>query len=272
MTVIGILIFIFGMCIGSFLNVVVLRSHAGKKFTWGRSVCPKCQHVLSWQENIPLLSFMGLRGKCAQCHKKISWQYPVVELVTGVLFLFSFLSLGNQEVFISSCFNICLLIFYLITVSFLVLIFVYDLKYTEIPDKISLPAILVIFILQIVLFVLKNNFEPALLLKHVGGLFLAALVISGFFAIQFFLSKGKWIGGGDIRLGFLMGVMLDWPYGLVALFLAYIIGLIICLPLLVLGKKKMQSEVPMGVFLTAATFIILIWGDKLLGWYLSLYR
>ena len=125
-----------------------------------------------------------------------------------------------KSIFIFSWFNILIILFYWIVISFLILIFVFDLKYQLIPDKISIPAIIIIFIFQIILSLIRNNYE--LQVTSYGLLLLAAIIISGFFALQFILSKGKWIGGGDIRLGFLMGIILGWPMGLLALFLAYI--------------------------------------------------
>lgn len=274
-------IFIFGLCIGSFLNVVILRLRSGEKIT-GRSHCPKCGHVLKWYENLPLLSFIILRGRCSKCQQKISWQYPLVELTTGLLFLLSFLYSSPPYTFSTSLTpsfsfspsNLLTLLFYWTVISFLLIIFVYDLKYYLIPDKISIPAIIVVLIFQILLFFLpKNPNIPKLLnpflLSSFPLLFLSAIIISGFFWCQYVLSGGRWVGGGDIRLGFLMGVILAWPLGLVALFLAYILGLLVTLPLLILKRKRLKSQVPFGVFLTTATVITMFWGEKILAWYLS---
>jgi len=285
MFLIYILIFIFGLCIGSFLNVVILRLRTGEEFVKGRSHCPQCGHVLKWYENVPLLSFIILRGKCSACQQKISWQYPIVEFVTGILFLISFIIVFSFDQpslasFFSNewvggininIYSITLLLYYFITISFLILIFVFDLKYYLIPDKITLPAIITLLIFQAVLLILKNNSNYSLLITHYSLFIFSAIIISGFFWLQYILSRGKWIGGGDIRLGFLMGLILGWPLGLVALSLAYILGAIAALPLLVLRKKTMKSEVPFGVFLTTATFIAMFWGNKILDWYLSLF-
>jgi prepilin signal peptidase PulO-like enzyme (type II secretory pathway) len=99
---------------------------------------------------------------------------------------------------------------------------------------------------------------------------ISALLASGFFFLQFIISKGKWIGGGDIRLGFLMGLMLGWPNILLGLFLAYILGTVISLPLVVLGRQNLKSQVPFGVFLSIATIFSLLWGDAIIGWYFRL--
>jgi len=267
--IILIYLFIFGLgaIIGSFLNVVILRLKKGEDFVNGRSHCTKCSHVLKWYENIPLLSFLILRGKCLKCKKKISWQYPIIEFVTGSLFLLSFLKIFNNFVCLECIDTTLFLVFSWVVISFLILIFVYDIKYYLIPDKISMPAVIIVFIWQIVLSVLKNG---KFIFEDVWLLLLSGIIIGGFFALQFIISKGKWIGGGDIRLGFLMGVILGWPYGLVALFLAYILGLIYAVPVISFGKKKMKSQIPFGTFLTVATLIVLFYGKEILDWYLGL--
>ncbi|MBU4360302.1 prepilin peptidase [Patescibacteria group bacterium] len=267
-------VFILGAMIGSFLNVLILRLKDNKKFVAGRSYCPKCKHELKWYENVPLLSFIFLKGKCSYCKQKISLQYFLVELTTGLLFLLAFLNifgglntppplfkggLGGVNIY---------LLYYFITLSFLIIIFVYDLKYYLILDKIVIPAIIIVAIFQAIFLIL--NKDPLFIIHY--SLFIAsAVVISGFFLIQFLVSKGKWIGGGDIRLGFLMGIILGWPMGLVALFLSYIFGLAVSLPLLILGKKKMKSEVAFGTFLVTGTIITMFYGQQILNWYLNLF-
>lgn len=267
MEFIYLFIFILGLCVGSFLNVVILRLQTGEKIVVGRSHCPKCKKELSWLENIPLFSFIMLQGKCKGCKKRISWQYPIVELLTGILFL--------VPLFFST--SIFLLIYYWIIICFLIIIFVYDFKYYVILNKVVWPAIIFVFLAQGCLWLLKNNFSYSLPASSAGGLIahyslfiFSAIIISGFFLCQYLISKGRWIGGGDIRLGFLMGLILGWPNCLVALFLAYILGLIVSLPLLFLGKKKMNSQIPLGTLLSLATLITLFFGQQILTWYLKL--
>ncbi|MFH1610730.1 MAG: prepilin peptidase [Patescibacteria group bacterium] len=246
----NILIFILGLIIGSFLNVVVLRLKSNEKFVRGRSHCDRCNHVLKWYENVPLLSYIFLFGKCSKCKQKISIQNPLVELITGCLFLIVYLVNG---------FNILSLIFYFVVISFLIIIFIYDLKYYLILDKISIPAIIFVLIFNI-LFLDKS------LLFIISG-----LIGGGWFALQFFVSKGKWVGGGDIRLGILMGLLVGWPGILVALGLAYVGGTIILLPFVALKKKKMKSQVPFGVFLVLATIAVMFWQAQIIEWYLSIF-
>jgi prepilin signal peptidase PulO-like enzyme (type II secretory pathway) len=147
------------------------------------------------------------------------------------------------------------LLLYWVYAAFLIVIFVYDLKYYLILDTVIIPAAIIAL---------------------AGGLFLgypilqmliAGIVAAGFFGIQFFVSRGRWIGGGDIRLGFLMGLMLSWPFVVLALMLAYILGSIIGIGLILAGKKKLGSQVPFGTFLTLATYIVLLYGTQLFNWY-----
>jgi len=246
-----IIIFIGGTCIGSFLNVLIYRIRNKKGFITGRSFCPKCKHKLAWYDNIPLLGFILLKARCRYCREKISFQYPLIELATGILFMLAFFRWQAEKA------NILNLVSYFIFTSILIVIFVYDFKWYLILDKISIPAIIIALFLNIFL----------------GGsilnLLLAGAVAGGFFLAQFFISGGRWIGGGDIRLGFLMGIMLGWPNILTALFIAYIFGAIAGIFLILVGKKKMQSKLPFGTFLTFATFIAMLWGQKILAWYIN---
>ncbi len=243
-----VIIFIFGLIIGSFLNVVIFRLDQAKSFWQGRSFCPKCQKSINWYDNIPLLSFIILGGRCRTCHKKISWQYPLVELATAVIFAWLHRRFGLSLPFL----------IYAILSGFLLVIFVYDLKHYLILDKVAIPAIIFAFLASLYLGI------------SFGNLLIAALVGGGFFASQFFISQGKWVGGGDIRLGVLMGFILGLKFLLVALFLSYVIGAVFGLALIALKQKKMSSQVPFGPFLTLATFITIIYGQELLSWYFNL--
>lgn len=260
------IIFIFGLSIGSFINCLVWRMHE-KKTILGRSICPKCGYQLSWYDNLPVVSFLFLRGKCRKCKQKISWQYPVVELITGVLFVLAFIinyrNLDFQPLVLSQTSNfynfVLLIIRDWFLVSIMIIVFIYDLKYYLILDKITLPAGIIIFILNLFLgFSLWN-------------LLISGIIGGSFFLLQFLISKGKWIGGGDIRLGSLIGLALGWPMSIFAIFLAYIIGSISAIPLLIFKKKKLKSEIPLGVFLSTATIITLFWGEAILSWYLNLF-
>lgn len=246
------LIFIFGTMIGSFLNCLIWRLHK-KETILGRSYCPHCRRGIAWYDNVPILSFVFLRGHCRHCKKNISWQYPAVELTAGVLFVIAFML--NYELFLD--FRFLSLFKYWFIISVMIVVFIYDLRWYLILDIVTLPACLIIFLLNLSL---GMDWRNLLISGIIGG---------GFFLLQFVVSRGRWIGGGDIRLGLLMGLALGWPDILTALLLAYFGGSIIGLGLIALGRKKMSSKVPMGVFLSAATLVVLFWGERILDWYLG---
>jgi prepilin signal peptidase PulO-like enzyme (type II secretory pathway) len=241
---------------------------------------------LAWYDLIPVLSFLFLSGKCRYCRKKIFWQYPLVELGTGILFLliFSFqfsifneFSISNFQLISNIRYPILHLLFWFFIVSALIIVFVYDLKHYIIPDKIVYLAISITFIYRL-FEVLKfghwgliGNWK-----LEIGNLttilnpFVAAILASVFFLSVVLLTKGKGMGGGDVKLGFLMGLILGWPMVLVALFLSFILGSTVGIFLILTGQKKMKSMIPFGPFLVLGTFIALFWGERAAKWYLDM--
>ena len=262
-------VFLFGLIIGSFLNVVIYRLQIGDSAFQGRSYCPSCKHKLVWQDLIPLVSFAMYRGKCRYCHGRISLQYPFVELATGVIFL---LIISNQFL------NVQILqTFYLFTIaSLLIVLFVYDLKHYILPDKILLPAIGIVVVYQLFVWVVSHwelsagwrieirNFEAL-----ANPLFAGALAASFFLAI-FLLSRGRAMGFGDVKLAVFMGLFLSLPHILVALFAAFFLGSIIGVGLILLRSKRWRSEIPFGPFLIIGTFVAFLWGKELVDWYYNL--
>ncbi|MFY9457699.1 MAG: prepilin peptidase [Candidatus Spechtbacterales bacterium] len=239
------IIFILGLLIGSFLNAVIYRLDSGESIIKARSHCPKCGHVLAWYELVPVVSFAIQGGRCRSCREKISFQYPFVELATGVIFV----ALWAGQLFI---------FLYLAAVSsFLIIIFVYDLKRYIIPDRIIYPAILI------------SGIWRAVSGDTLVGMYVA-LAVSSFFAAIFFVSRGKWLGFGDVKFAFFMGLFLGWPNILVALFTAFILGGIIGIGLVVSRRKTMKSQVPFGPFLVTGTFVAMFFGEKVVKWYLGL--
>ncbi|OIO18704.1 MAG: hypothetical protein COY69_01660 [Candidatus Magasanikbacteria bacterium CG_4_10_14_0_8_um_filter_32_14] len=244
--------FILGLVFGSFLNALEWRLHEKKSLNT-RSECPKCHKVISWYDNIPVFSFLFLHAKCRHCHKKISWQYPMVELLLAFLFSFvfyyySFVGYFSWLVIIRDCLAVFVLLF----------IFIYDTKYLEVSDIMTLGSASILFVFSLFL--------------HVSWLsmVIGAMIGGGFFLLQFVVSKGKWIGGGDIRIGILMGVLLGWKLLLLALWLAYMIGGLISIILVLTKKKKMMTEVAFGTYLSLATFIAMFFGTQILDWYFRL--
>jgi prepilin signal peptidase PulO-like enzyme (type II secretory pathway) len=253
-------IFIFGVCIGSFLNCYIYRLEEGESLK-GRSFCPNCKHKLSWQDLFPVFSFLFLRGKCRYCKNSISIQYPLLEISTGLIFLLIF----NFKFQIS---NFAGLFFLFYIASALIVIFIYDLKHYLIPDKVLFPAIVIAFIFRILDLFRNWKFDIGNY-ASILNFILAALIASGFFLLIFLISKGKAMGFGDVKLAILMGLLLGVPDVFLALFLAFFFGAIIGLILMARKKKNFKSEIPFGPFLILGTFIALLWAPQIINWYLA---
>ncbi len=246
-------IFLFGLAIGSLLNCIIYRLEIEESFLIGRSYCPHCKHILGWQDLIPVLSFLILKGRCRYCKKKISLHYPLVEFFTGILFILV-LHYASPNLLITG--------YWLLVTSFLIIIFVYDLKHYIIPDKIIYSAIGITFLYR--LFEIQN-------LKSITNPTLAAFGAGAFFVFIILISKGHWMGVGDVKLAFFMGLFLNFPNILVALFLAFFIGAIIGIGLILAGKKTLKSKIPFGPFLVAGTFLAMFFGQMVIDWYLHLF-
>ena len=234
--------------VGSFLNVVIFRLASRESFLTSRSRCPHCRQTIAWYDNIPLLSFVLLLGRCRRCKAPISWQYPLVELVTGIALILLYWRFGlTLDMVVLSIFS-----------GFLVIIFVYDWRHGMILDAVTLPAMAVALVGSLI----RGLGLPALLIgAAIGG---------GFFVGQYTISRGRWIGGGDIRLGALMGLMLGWQLLLVAGLIAYVSGAAVALVLLSTRRKQLASPIAFGTFLSAATFVAFLWGQNVLDWYLGI--
>ncbi len=249
-------IFVFGTIIGSFLNAVIWRLRTGESVVWGRSYCPSCGHTLSPWDLIPAISYLLLRGRCRYCRKSIGAHYLLVELSTGLLFL-AFAAMDIKTGTLDQTALVQLLVHWYF-VAVLTIIFVYDLRYMMILPKVVVPAAILALVANLAL---GQGALP---------LVAAAAGAAGFFWLQLAFSRGKWVGGGDVYLGALLGAMLGFPGILVALFLAYISGAVIGSLLILVHRKTWKSEVPFGTFLTAAAVVTLLVGDRLVSWYLGM--
>lgn len=249
MVLIGAFVFIFGLLVGSFLNVLIYRLPKNINFIKGRSFCPKCKAKINWYDNIPLFSFILLGGKCRRCKSPISWRYPIVELVTGLLFFLSYLnrlSILNYILF-----------------SGLIVIFFIDLEHQIIPDEILLPLI-VLFLIKL-FFLLNTKYLILNTLSSAIGSFLFLLTI-------YLVTKGKGMGFGDVKLAFLMGLVLGFPKIIVAFYLAFLTGAFIGV-ILILGRKaKLKQKIAFGPFLSFSTLIAILWGEKIINAVLPLLR
>lgn len=262
-----------GLCVGSFLNVLILRLPKNKKIT-GRSYCLYCKKKLRWYELVPVFSYIFLRGKCYSCKKKISLEYTLVEVLTALFFIFITWQISNlaMKQFSNEAMN---LIFWFFFSSILIVIFFTDLKYYIVPDKIIFPAIGLAILYQIF-----NIFNFDFLAEDwfiSGGKFqtfkpFLISLLTGFCASLFFfflvlITKGKGMGFGDVKIAGFMGVLLSFPNIIVALALAFFSGSVVGLILVAMKKKTMKSEVPFGCFLAPSTFIAFFWGSQLISLY-----
>lgn len=246
--------FLLGAAIGSFVNVLVWRTREGISLFLPPSQCVVCKRAILWRDNIPLFGFFALGGKCRWCRIDISWQYPAVEFVMGAAFAGAAWLHGVSDIYIP----VALARDWVILVA-LVAVFLYDARYGEIPDRFTLLPAGALFLASL-----------AFGWQQLGSMLLGIAVGVGFFLLQFVLSRGRAIGGGDIRLGAFMGVILGWPDILVGLFVSYILGASVGIVLLAQGKKRFGDAIPFGIFLAVGTAIAMFWGKLLLSWYVSL--
>lgn len=249
MIFIPIFIFIFGLLIGSFLNVVIIRMNTGRTIVRGRSKCDRCSRELKWYELIPVFSFLTLGGKCRTCKTPISFQHPIVELVTAIIFstLYALIVLPNffsPYAWLSFVGALC-------AASFLIVIFAYDLRHKIIPDEAMYPLLLLSII--------------AALWRHVvdGVSIQHALVYGIAVAVPLFLfwglSKGRLMGFGDVKLALSFGWLVGASVAAAAIVIAFLMGGIVGLFLLALSKKyKLKSEIPFAPFMIAGLFIAVV--------------
>jgi leader peptidase (prepilin peptidase)/N-methyltransferase len=239
---------LFGLIIGSFLNVIILRYKTGRTLS-GRSGCLSCGKKLNWHELFPVFSFLVQGGRCRGCKSKISWQYPLVEILTGLLFLL---------IFWHSADNWLATIFYWVIASLLIIITVYDFRHQIIPDR---------FVFT---FILLGLLQPLILSDHpvltntgwgiVGGIVTALPLF-----VLWLISRGRWLGFGDVKLALGVGLLLGWQFGLSALVIAFWVGALIGLFLIAWGKTQlwrkgksytMKSEVPFAPFLILGFWLV----------------
>jgi prepilin signal peptidase PulO-like enzyme (type II secretory pathway) len=248
---------VFGVVIGSFLNAVIWRLRVGRSFVSGRSVCTHCGHELAAKDLIPLFSYAWLRGRCRYCAKGIGWQYPAVEAAVSAAFVIVAWQLMPADFLWTSRLLAKLLLSWY-AVAMLALVFVYDLRYMLILSKVTLPAAAILFVGNLLLDV------------PLFSLLIGLVVGYGFFWLQYAFSKGKWIGGGDLQLGLLIGALLGWQKTLVAFWFAYVLGAVFAVGLLAVKKRHWQSQLPFGTFLAVGAFIAMLWGDAIIRRYFAL--
>ncbi|MBU0708195.1 prepilin peptidase [Patescibacteria group bacterium] len=264
--IIYIFIFIFGTAVGSFINAFEYRLYRSKQIIRGRSQCPHCQHLLAWYDLIPLFSFVLLWGKCRYCGREISLQYPLMELVTGmflvlaVLLAFEFrvpgsaLPTANYQLPIT----IYQLLFTFFVIAALEIIFIYDLKYGLIPDEVILITSVASLLYRLSTFVLPVTGYTFRVTNDLIFPLLSGLGAALFFIFLIILTKGRGMGGGDVKLVFLMGLIMGFPQIVFALYLAFLSGALISVILILLNKKEFGQTIPFGPFLVGATLIVFL--------------
>lgn len=246
--------FVLGACMGSFLNVCIYRIPSGESIVAPASHCPKCGAAIRWYQNIPILSWLFLAGKCAACRTGIAVRYPLVEVLTGLLF-----------VLVVYCFGVswATLVFW-IFMALLVTITFIDLDHQIIPDVISLPGIVLGFAGSFLLPWL--SWTDSLLGILLGGGSLL-VVATGYE----FLTKRAGMGGGDIKLMAMLGAFLGWKAVLPIVFISSLLGTLVGAPLMLVKGAGAKLAIPFGPFLSAAAVIWLLWGRELFFWYLGLW-
>jgi leader peptidase (prepilin peptidase) / N-methyltransferase len=239
---------VFGLLVGSFLNVVIARVPEGRSVWAPRSACPRCGALIGWYDNIPLVSFLVLRGRCRGCRAGIAWRYPIVEAATGGVFALAYVLLGPTPEFLVAA----------VLLGALIAITAIDLRHQIIPDVISLPGIVVGFVANSLLPGGGGWLDSLIGIAVGGGLFLVIILVSG-----------GGMGGGDMKLGAMLGAFLGWKLGLLALLLGVLAGGAVAVVLLLLGRKGRKDAIPFGPYLALGGAVALLWGDRVLTWYLS---
>jgi len=248
-------VFCLGCIIGSFLNVCICRIPEGKSIVSPPSHCPQCLAPVRWYQNIPVLSYLFLRGSCASCGIRISLRYPLVEALTGGFFVLIAYRFGLQY-FVP--------ILWLFAAILIVISFI-DLDHQIIPDVISLPGIVVGFACSFVLPWVSWLDSLLGILLGGGSLFLVATAYE-------LLTKKEGMGGGDIKLLAMLGAFLGWKAVLPTIFLSSLLGTLVGVPLMLVKRANGKLAIPFGPFLSLGAMVYLLWGPPLINWYLSLLR
>ncbi len=268
--ILNIAFFIIGSCFGSFLSVLIYRTiHSKKGIVKGRSACPHCRHRLKAIHLVPLLSYIFQGGRCTFCHKPISPTYPILELLTGLLFLTNFNFLVNQYdqvswlVFsVDSIFWLKLLLFNLLSLNLLAICFA-DLQKKSIPEN--------FLYVWIALSLFSLVFTATDILAMITDHGLAILLALTFFGGQYLVSKGRWLGSGDIYFSLGMAVLLGLSNFILALICAYFIGSLIIIILMLSKQVKAKQTIPFTPFLVMGTLIAFYYGSDIIYWYFNTF-
>ncbi|MCI4625295.1 MAG: prepilin peptidase [Candidatus Magnetoovum sp. WYHC-5] len=247
---------LFGLIVGSFLNVCIYRlPREGMSIVKPRSSCPFCKQPIKPWHNIPVLSYILLRGKCAYCKTQISMRYPIVELMNGIIYTFCIYKFGLHEY----------TILYMALASALIVVTFIDLEFMIIPDRITLAGIIIGLIASS--FILINPHKTNELLGITGSL-IGLFTGGGIFYIIALISRGG-MGGGDIKMMAMVGSILGWQSVLMTMFIGSLLGTLYGLPLMIFKGKGRKTKIPFGPFLAAGTLLVMLFGKELLHVYLN---
>lgn len=270
-----VILAVVGLCLGSFVNALVWRVHeqaehktkkkADKTYLkrlaigTGKSMCPHCHHDLAAKDLWPVVSWLSLGGKCRYCGKPISAQYPLVEVLTAALFVVSYIWWPTDV----HGYQVGIFIAWLFLLIGLVALTVYDLRWYLLPNRILYPSGVAAFTMALIAIVNADNPATAIL-----NAILAVAIGGGLFYVLFQVSKGKWIGGGDVKLGWLLGLAAGTPgKAVLFIFLGSVLGSLVSVPFLANGRMKRTSVIPFGPFLIAGLIITVLFGTDILNWY-----
>lgn len=234
---------LFGVAIGSFSNVVIDRLPEGESIVFGRSHCDYCRTTLSWYELIPVFSFLIQGGRCRHCRKKLSFQYPIIEMLSGLGYALSYI-FASGDVFQAIIGSALWTVVLISGVS--------DIKYQLLPDSMTV----LLAILGIFLHVIERSFPLATILS--------ACIACAFFYFLWRITKGKGMGFGDVKLAFSMGIFLGFPNIIIALYIAFLTGALLGVILLLGGRARFATKIAFGPFLLFGTFISYWWGGVIL--------
>lgn len=244
------LVFVLGLVIGSFLNVLIDRIPRGENIVWKPSHCDYCKKPLRWFELIPVLSFLLQAGRCRRCHKALSFQYPGIEIVTGIGFVLLFVLIPQSLPFLllsAGLFSIGLVIFFI------------DIKHMIIPDS------LLVVLLVLLVFV-GISLSPAERFTHVVWGVGSGL---GFLAL-WLITRGRGLGFGDVKLATIIGLTLGYPFTIIALYIAFLTGAGVGVILIMSHRAGMKSRIPFGPFLIIGAASSMVWGTQILAWWYTL--
>jgi len=250
---IDIYTFIFGMCIGSFVNVCICRLPESTSIIRPGSRCPKCHIPIKWYDNIPVFSYLWLRGKCRGCRSAISLRYPVVEILSGSFALGVYVTFG---------FSIEAMIVFLFICTLLVVTFI-DIDHRIIPDLITLPGIPICFIASLVL----GKITP---LASLGGILLGGGSLWTVAWGYSLLTGKEGMGGGDIKLLAMIGALIGWKGVLFTIFISSAVGTITGIIVMIGSRQRGKLAVPFGPFLSIGAMLYIFFGDLIIHWYLGL--